>query len=175
MIWFAKRLLTRSLFRRRSSLLQARFSACVLKISSKPNVEKSSDHGAIYFTSSEAGGKISYDPGHLPVGGHPIETFDYFGPHGHDAALKCVSINVSSRTTDQDPNNERLREEYRGAFNEWALQVSRLQQTEGTSPDRPIDEAAEGRAAAAETAYRRTRDRLTDEMRVDAPKPEALP
>jgi hypothetical protein len=82
---------------------------------------------------------------------------------------------VSSRTTDQDPNNERLREEYRGAFNEWALQVSRLQTTEGTSPDQLIDEAAQGRAAAAEIAYRQTRDRLTDEMRVDAAKPEGRP
>jgi hypothetical protein len=82
---------------------------------------------------------------------------------------------VNSTTTDQDPNNERLREEYRGAFNEWALQVSRLQQTEGTSPDRVIDDAAEGRAAEAETAYRRTRDRLTDEMRVASGKPEGHP
>ena len=89
--------------------------------------------------------------------------------------MECVFNNVSSRTTDQDPNNERLREEYRGAFNEWALQVSRLQQTEVNSPDLVIDEAAEGRAAAAETAYRRTRDRLTDEMRVAAPKPEGRP
>jgi len=71
--------------------------------------------------------------------------------------------------------NQRLREEYRGAFNEWALQVSRLQQTEGNSPDRVIDDAAEGRAAAAEIAYRQTRDRLTDGMRVDAPKPEGRP
>ena len=100
---------------------------------------------------------------------------DYFGTRGHNAALKRVFISVSSRTTDQDPNNERLREEYRGAFNEWALQVSRLQQTEGNSPDRVIDEAAEGRAAAAETAYRQTRDRLTDGMRVAASKPEGRP
>ena len=82
---------------------------------------------------------------------------------------------VSSRTTDQDPNNQRLREEYRGAFNEWALQVSRLRQTEGNSPDRVIDEAAAGRAAAAEIAYRQTRDRLTDGMRIDAPKAEGRP
>jgi hypothetical protein len=100
---------------------------------------------------------------------------DYFDPLGHNAALKRVFLNVSSRTTDQDPKNQRLREEYRGAFNEWALQVSRLQRTEGTSPDRVIDEAAEGRAAAAELAYRQTRDRLTDGMRVDAPKPEGRP
>lgn len=72
---------------------------------------------------------------------------------------------MSSRTTDQDPNNQRLREEYRGAFNEWALQVSRL----------TADGDAEGRAAAAESAYRQTRDRLTDEMRVDAPKTEGQP
>jgi len=89
--------------------------------------------------------------------------------------LECVFNDVSSRTTDQDPNNERLREEYRGAFNEWALQVSRLQQTEGNRPDRVIDEAAESRAAAAETDYRQTRDRLTDGMRLAAPKPEGRP
>ena len=100
---------------------------------------------------------------------------DYFGPRGHNAGLERVFNYVRSRTTDQDPNNERLREEYRGAFNEWALQVSRLQQTEGNSPDRVIDDAAEGRAAAAEIAYRQTRDRLTDGMRVDAPKPEGRP
>jgi hypothetical protein len=97
---------------------------------------------------------------------------DYFGPAGHNAASKRVLLNVSSRTTDQDPNNERLREDYRGAFNEWALQVSRLQQTEATSPDGVIDHAAEGRVAAAEIAYRQTRDRLTDGMRVDTPKAE---
>jgi hypothetical protein len=106
-----------------------------------------------------------------PIG----QKLDYFAPLGHNAVLKRVFSYVSSRTTDQDLTNERLREEYRGAFNEWALQVSRLQQIEGTSPDQVQDDAAEGRAAAAEIAYRRTRDRLTDEMRVDAPKPQGRP
>ncbi len=76
---------------------------------------------------------------------------------------------------DQDAQNDRLREEYRGAFNDWALEVSRLQQIAETSQDDKTNPSAEnpksvveaeGRVLEAERLYRTTRDRLADEMKV---------
>ena len=55
----------------------------------------------------------------------------------------------------------RLRKDYKGAFDEWALQVSLLQAT--TAEGGGTEEAHE-RAAAAEAAYRDSRDRMTDDM-----------
>jgi hypothetical protein len=60
-------------------------------------------------------------------------------------------------------HSERLRKNYRGAFDEWALQISRLQAIAGSDPGADVKEA-EARAEAAEVVYRDSRDRLTDNM-----------
>ena len=70
---------------------------------------------------------------------------------------------MSSRTTEENTHSERLRKDYKGAFDEWALQVSRLQAISGSAPDGGVKEAEE-RAAAAEIVYRDSRDRMTDDM-----------
>ena len=75
---------------------------------------------------------------------------------------------VSSVTSEEDMHSERLRKDYKGAFDEWALQMSRLQAIDGSSSD-GMKEAQE-RATAAEIAYRDSRDRLTDNMGWTAPK-----
>jgi len=59
--------------------------------------------------------------------------------------------------------NERLRKDYKGAFDEWALEVSRLQEVSG-SGDSCHKRQAEDRVAAAEVVYRSRRDRLADDM-----------
>ena len=59
--------------------------------------------------------------------------------------------------------NQRLREDYRGAFDEWALEVSRLQGMSRCS-DSSTKQQAEERVAAAEVHYRTHRDRLADEI-----------
>ena len=57
---------------------------------------------------------------------------------------------------------DNLRKDYKGAFDDWATEVNRLRAiTDTESPDL---KAAEERVAAAEIAYRDTRDRLTDDM-----------
>jgi hypothetical protein len=61
-------------------------------------------------------------------------------------------------------NSERLRADYKGAFDKWASQVSRLQAITGSPSDSFVMKEAEARVAAAEIAYRNTRDRLTDDM-----------
>jgi isocitrate dehydrogenase len=67
---------------------------------------------------------------------------------------------VTSGTTEEETHSEKLRKNYKGAFEEWALQVSRLQ---AVSDGSAMKEAQE-RAAAAEIAYRDSRDRLMDDM-----------
>jgi hypothetical protein len=75
-------------------------------------------------------------------------------------ASKNVWISVTAETTEENTHSEKLRKDYKGAFDEWALQMSRLQAaTEGSD----MKETQE-RAAAAEVAYRDSRDRLTDDM-----------
>ena len=69
---------------------------------------------------------------------------------------------MSSGISEVSTHSERLRKDYKGAFDEWALQVSRLQATAG-SPLEDMKEA-EQRTAAAEIAYRDSRDRMTDDM-----------
>ncbi len=67
---------------------------------------------------------------------------------------------MTSGKVEEDTHSEKLRKDYKGAFDEWALQMSRLQaRAEGSD----IGEAEE-RAAAAEVAYRHSRNRLTDAM-----------
>jgi len=57
-------------------------------------------------------------------------------------------------------HSEKLRKDYKGAFDEWALQMSRLRAAlEGSDT-----KEAQARAAAAEVAYRDSRDRLTEDM-----------
>ncbi len=59
--------------------------------------------------------------------------------------------------------NQRLRQDYQYAFDEWALEVSRLQEV-GGSGDSSDKRQAEERVAAAEVLYRTRRDRLADCM-----------
>jgi hypothetical protein len=69
---------------------------------------------------------------------------------------------VSSANSEGNTHSERLRQDYKGAFDEWALQVNRLQAIAGSASD-GVKEAEE-RTAAAEIAYRDSRDRLTADM-----------
>ena len=75
---------------------------------------------------------------------------------------------MRSGTDKENAHSESLRKDYKGAFDEWALQVNRLQaiadSPEGSIIDGVVMKAAEDRAAAAEIAYRDSRDRLTDDM-----------
>ena len=80
---------------------------------------------------------------------------------------------MSRKTTEDITDAERLRAEYRGAFDEWALQVSRLQAITSSAADSFVGKDAEARVAAAEVAYRDTRDKLTEEMVVDTTKTQA--
>jgi hypothetical protein len=71
-----------------------------------------------------------------------------------------------------DGQIERLDADYRGAFDEWAVQVSRLQAIDESGPDglvmpdgSVIKEAAD-RVAAAEADYRAMRNRLADNMSI---------
>jgi hypothetical protein len=71
---------------------------------------------------------------------------------------------VSSRTADQDGRVERLRADYKGAFDEWALQVSHLRKVKQSVPDSLGEKEAEERAEAAQIAYRDSRDRLAEDL-----------
>jgi hypothetical protein len=81
--------------------------------------------------------------------------------------LGWVFIELSSRTAKAKTRSKRLRAKYKGAFDEWALQVSRLQAITGSAAAK---KEAEERVAAAETSYRDSRDRLMDNMVSDSPK-----
>jgi hypothetical protein len=67
---------------------------------------------------------------------------------------------VTFGTTDQDTHSAKLRKDYKGAFDEWALQMTRLQ----AAADGDDAKEAAARATAAEIAYRDSRDRLMDDM-----------
>ena len=69
---------------------------------------------------------------------------------------------VGSGIIDENARSEQLRKDYKGAFDEWAFEVSRLQAV--TGPDSGDLHEAKKRATAAEIAYRDSRDRLTDDM-----------
>jgi hypothetical protein len=71
---------------------------------------------------------------------------------------------VSCRTAIKHGYTERLRADYQGAFDEWALQVSSLQAIASSASDGFVMKEAEARVAAAEIAYRDTRDRLIDDL-----------
>jgi len=67
---------------------------------------------------------------------------------------------------DENAYSEQLRRDYQGAFEEWALQVSRLQAIMGPGSSSGSGDLhqAQQRTAAAEIAYRDSRDRLTENM-----------
>jgi len=71
-----------------------------------------------------------------------------------------VNSGTTSGTTEENTRSEKLRKDYKGAFDEWALQRSRLQAALAGSDTKEAQE----RAAAAEVVYRDSRDRLTDDM-----------
>jgi hypothetical protein len=58
----------------------------------------------------------------------------------------------------------RLRADYRGAFSEWVMQVSRLQGLETSGVGYAELTEAGKQADAAELKYRGSRDRLADDM-----------
>jgi hypothetical protein len=59
---------------------------------------------------------------------------------------------------------EDLRGLYRAAFEEWALQVGRLDRVRESAAESGVLEEAQGRTTAAEAGYRDTRNRLAEEM-----------
>ena len=73
---------------------------------------------------------------------------------------------MSSGITDENAHSEQLRRDYKGAFEEWALEVSRLQAIAGPDSGSGSEDLHEAkkRAEAAEIAYRDSRDRLTEDM-----------
>jgi len=64
--------------------------------------------------------------------------------------------------------SDRLRAHYKEAFEDWALQVNRLHTAIESDPGEAVLVSAEKRAAAAEIAYRDSRDRLTEEMMIES-------
>lgn len=72
---------------------------------------------------------------------------------------------MSYASEDRERHLERLRAEYQEAFEEWALQVGRLQTVSGADPMNCIaTKEARQRAEAAENAYRETRDLLARDL-----------
>ena len=77
---------------------------------------------------------------------------------------------MSCRVTEGSAHAERLRADYKAAFEEWVLQVNRLRALDNSARVNLIPREAEARVAAAEIAYRNSRDRLTDDMVTDCAK-----
>ena len=71
---------------------------------------------------------------------------------------------MNDKTIEADEQIERLDAEYRGAFDEWAVQVSRLQEVRESVPGGVGAKEAADRVAAAENAYRKLRDRLAENI-----------
>lgn len=60
---------------------------------------------------------------------------------------------------------ERLREDYKDAFDEWATEVNHLQTVSESVPDGgAVVKEAEGRVEAAHKTYQDSRDRLAEDM-----------
>lgn len=59
---------------------------------------------------------------------------------------------------------EKLRGEYRNAFDRWALNVSQSQVVDGSEAEQSLHHSSD----ASEVAYRESRDRLTESMIIDA-------
>jgi len=69
-----------------------------------------------------------------------------------------------------------LQAAYKTAFGRWALQTSRLKSLSGQStPESMAVRAARGQVEAAQSAYRQSRDLLTEFMLVAPAKSEAGP
>ena len=74
-------------------------------------------------------------------------------------------IVVTARIADENIPPERLREDYKDAFEEWATEVNHLQTVSKCAPDgAPVVQEAEGRVEAAHKTYQDSRDRLADDM-----------
>jgi hypothetical protein len=74
-------------------------------------------------------------------------------------------IDVAANTADQNVPLERLREDYKDAFDEWATEVNHLQTVSESGPDGgAVVKEAEGRVEAAHRTYRDSRDRLAEDM-----------
>lgn len=69
---------------------------------------------------------------------------------------------MGHRTESEDAGLTSLRQDYRTAFHNWAVQTERLHE-DGTGPG-PRPEETQADADAAEIAYRHARDRLVWEM-----------
>ena len=67
---------------------------------------------------------------------------------------------MSCETLEEKLQLEQLRAEYNGAFAEWAFAVKRLLVLEAAADEILAVNAARERVAAAEDAYRLSRDRL---------------
>lgn len=70
---------------------------------------------------------------------------------------------MTSQTADYKANLKDLRANYKGAFEEWALQVGHLQTVKQSGSSLAIEEAEE-RVSTAEAAYLHTRNRLAKRM-----------
>ncbi len=81
-------------------------------------------------------------------------------PLGELYSIEKRLDNVTTGTTEEDTDSGKLRKDYKEAFDDWALQIGRLQ---AAAAGDDANEAAT-RAAVAEAAYRDSRDRLTDDM-----------
>jgi hypothetical protein len=77
---------------------------------------------------------------------------------------------VSPPNTEEHLNSERLRADYKSAFEEWAHEVRRHRAAASSPCGSLTVKETEARVAAAEAAYRDSRDRLTDEMVLDSVK-----
>jgi hypothetical protein len=74
---------------------------------------------------------------------------------------------VTTRPEDENVPLERLREDYKDAFEEWATEVNHLQTVSKCAPDdAPVVQEAEGRVEAAHKTYQDSRDRLADDIAV---------
>jgi hypothetical protein len=72
---------------------------------------------------------------------------------------------VTARISDEAVPLERLREDYKEAFEEWATEVNRLQTVSKCAPDdAPVVQEAEVRVEAAHRTYQDSRDRLADDI-----------
>ena len=77
---------------------------------------------------------------------------------------------MSTRATEERTTREDLRAENRGAFDEWALQMSHLQEAAGAQESGGETRGAGQRAALAETVYRSHRDRLMEHLELSGAK-----
>lgn len=72
---------------------------------------------------------------------------------------------MTARISDDHIPPERLREDYKDAFEDWATEVNHLQTVSKCAPeDAPVVQEAEGRVEAAHKTYQSSRDRLADDM-----------